>query len=228
MGSFRLGLRWVSAVCHLSSLASVHIFLAPQEKNFLEAKVPVSGFSSKSFVLTYLGYEMPSLVFRHFKEDPSAVEGNHVWVSAMMLPTGLISPTSRQGVSSLEKVITFIWVMNLYPYFFKYSTCSFHLFFFLGKSTYSLRFSVMVPFFWCPRPNWSVLCNLSVLVSILVCTGLNGDNWLPGLCSPRGFTFLQGGNWSLLILNPQPFSQGLTPGSWSASLKTGALNSSFL
>lgn len=168
-------------VCHLSSLASVHIFLTPQEKNFLEAKVPVSHFSSTSFVLTYLGYEMPSLVFRHFKEDPSTVEGNHVWVSAMMLPTGPVSPTSCQGVSSLKKVNTFIWVMNLYAYFFKYSTCSFHLFFFLGKSTYFLRFGVMVPFFDAPgltgqsfatclllSPFWCVLVYM-VIIGFQVC-----------------------------------------------------------
>lgn len=119
---------------------------------------------------------MPSLVFRHFKEDPSADEGTRVWVSAMMLPTGPISPTFCQGVSSLEKVITFVWVMILNPYFFKYSICSFHLFFFLGKSTYSLRVGVIVSFFdapgqtglsctccLLPSPFWCVLVHMVII-----------------------------------------------------------------
>lgn len=148
----------------------------PLKKNFLEAKVLVSCLFSKSFVLTYLGSEMPSLVFRHFKEDPSADEGTRVWVSAMMLPTGPISPTFCQGVSSLEKVITFVWVMILNPYFFKYSICSFHLFFFLGKSTYSLRVGVIVSFFdapgqtglsctccLLPSPFWCVLVHMVII-----------------------------------------------------------------
>lgn len=79
-------------------------------------------------LLFCLGYKRPSLVFRHFKESPTEVKGNHVWVSAMMLPTGCMSPTFCQGVSSLKKVII---ILN--SYFFKYSPCSFYLFLFLKK-----------------------------------------------------------------------------------------------
>lgn len=89
-------------------------------------------FFSKSFVLIYLGYQDAIFSFQTF--SPTAVEDNRAWVSTMMLLFDLTPSTSCQGFSFYEKVIRFVQVLCLSSFFFKYFTCSLHLFL-LGKST---------------------------------------------------------------------------------------------
>lgn len=115
-----------------------------------------------------------------------------MWVSIVMSHIDFTSSTSSQGVSFFPREGNQIGI-GYNSYFFRYFICSFRLFFFLGKSTSSLRFGVMVPVFDTSGhtgPFVSIPCSLLCLVL----TGLCCNNSLLDLFSPRSFEFLQGEN----------------------------------
>lgn len=191
---------------------SVLLFLIHLKNNFLYARAHASCSFFKIWLIgsDFLSYKNAIISFQTFWRGPQPElrkRGvNHdaaYWFCFFYFLPGTF--LSREGNQIC---------IGFNSYFFKYFICSFPLFFFLGKSIDSLRFSVKGTVFDIQAKLVIPLCSVySSLCSVL--TSLCCNKLLLDLFSPWIFEFLQSENQVFINSVPLRLSQSLIPTTWS-------------